>query len=392
MELEKIRAETPGLTGKLFVNSAGSSLMPQPVLDRISEYFNSEQEYGGYKAAEIMKDHIDHFYTQSAVLLNCNPENIAFAFNATDAYSKALSSISFEEGDIILTTDDDYVSNYLNFLALGKKFGIRIERFRNHENGDLDLHDVEFKIKKLNPKLVAVTHVPTSSGLIQDVVSVGQLCASHDCIYLVDACQSAGQIDVDVQEIRCDFLSITGRKFLRGPRGTGLLYVSDRMLEEGFAPLFVDLRGAEWNEADHYSLRKYAKRFELWELPYALLSGLGYAIAYFNNFQTEQIEERNRQLMQRLLHPLKSVPEVRILDQGSRQSNILTFQKTNTEKPKIMEALDCHQVMYSVTERGNALIDFDKKGIDWAIRISPHYFNTFEEMDQLAEIIGSIGE
>ena len=390
MNIDQIRQDTPGCADKLFFNSAGSSLPPAMVVQKISEYLREEEQQGGYKLAELRSREIQGFYEEAALLLNTRAENIAFASHATDAYAKALSAVPFEAGDVILTTDDDYVSNYLNFLSLQKRMGIRIVRAGNLPNGDLDLDHFGELAKQHQPKLVAITHIPTSSGLVQDAESVGAICREYDCLYLLDACQSVGQISVDVEKIGCDFLSATGRKFLRGPRGTGFLYVSDRVLQEGYAPLFVDLRGAHWTAGDQYALQPDARRFETWEVSYALLLGLKEALAYANRLGMQQIEVYNRELMRDLRQKLSAIPGVRLLDQGTRLGNILTFQKEGQTLEQTQKCLDQHQVLYSVAQKSSAQYDFDKKGIDWAIRLSPHYFNTLEEMGRLAKLIADL--
>lgn len=390
MDITQIRKDTLHCEDNIFLNSAGASLMPHIVVEKIQDYLQEEEKLGGYKVAALRSDEINEFYAETGKMLNCRAENIAFAANATDAYSKALSAIVFQEDDIILTTDDDYVSNHIGFLSLQKRFGIRIEKAKLNESGDLDLLDFEEQVKKNKPKLVAVTHIPTNSGLIQDVEAVGQLCEKYDITYLVDACQSAGQIPVDVQKIKCDFLSVTGRKFLRGPRGTGFLYVSDRILDSEIAPLFMDLRGATWDKINEYTVVRTAKRFELWELPYPFVIGLKEAIKYANQIGIEAIEKRNQELLKRLSGNMASVAGVIRYDKGTAKGNIFTFRKEGVSKERMIQQLDAHKVFYSISQVSNARIDFEKKNIDWAVRISPHYFNTPDELDQFSTIVNEI--
>lgn len=390
MDIAQIRKDTLHCEDKLFLNSAGASLMPRVVIQKSHEYLLEEEKLGGYKVAALKAYEIDGFYSEAGKLLNCRADQIAFAANATDAYSKALSAIPFKEHDVILTTDDDYVSNHIGFLSLQKRFGVRVLKVQNTEDGDLDLTDFENKIKTYNPKLVAVTHIPTNSGLVQDVESVGLLCQKYEILYLVDACQSVGQIPLDVQKIRCDFLSATGRKFLRGPRGTGFLYVSDKVLQSELAPLFMDLRGATWDQQEHYQIMETAKRFELWELPYPFVIGLKEAVKYANDIGLQAIEDRNQELLIRLSENMKAINGVSRYDRGSVLSNIFTFRKHGVSKEKMIDHLDAHNAYYSISQVDNARIDFEKKGIDWAVRISPHYFNTFQEIDRFCEIVENL--
>ena len=390
MNIDQIRKDTPGCSDKIFLDSAGSSLMPRTVLEKMYQYLKREELLGGYHVADNSTAEIERFYTEVSKLINCNPRNIAFAHDATDAYTKVLSSIDFQRNDIILTTDDDYASNHINFISLQKKFGIKVRRIKNLANGDLDLDDFERQIKVNKPKLVAVTHVPTNSGLIQNVEAIGKVCAAQEIIFLLDACQSVGQMPVDVQKIKCDYLSVTGRKFLRGPRGTGFLYVSDRMLTLGTKPLYIDGRGATWTAPGEYEMGDTAKRFELWESPYALMIGLTEAVRYANDIGIEEIFNYNQQLSSDLRKKLSEIDGVQLLDKGSQTANLVTMRKANKSLTQMKSLLDKHKVFYSINQKEWMLIDAEKKGVDWVLRLSPHYFNTIAELDRVVEIIQKI--
>ena len=390
MNIDYIREDIPYYGNKIFLNSAGSSLMPSSVVEKINNYLQKEQEIGGYYLADSRLEEIADFYHQAAKLIVENPHNIAFTHDATDAYIKALTSIDFKPDDVIITTDDDYASNQIQFISIKKRFGIQVFRMKNLENGDLDTADFERLVEMYHPKLVAVSHVPTNSGLVQNAEAVGEICQREEIIYLVDACQSVGQFDVRVSELKCDFLSVTGRKFLRGPRGTGFLYVSDRMLNEGYAPLMIDGGGAIWKDENHYDVLPTAQRFETWEKPYALVVGLTEAFRYANELGMKNIETQNQILMNRLRDNLSNISEVTQYDQGSKKCNILTFRKEGLSLQTIKEKLEQNNVFFSVSNREWGVIDYKKKEIDGTIRLSPHYFNTLVEMDRVAEIIADI--
>lgn len=387
MNTEKIRQDIRGLSdGKIFLNNAGSSLMPSIVLDAMKEYLELEEQIGGYEAANRNAEALEQFYDETARLINAKPSNIAFATSATEAYAKALSSIMFKEGDVIITTADDYISNQITFISLQKKLKVNIIRTKNLSDNELDLEDLENLIKKYNPKLIAVTHIPTNSGLIQNVEGVGRLCKQYDVLYLVDACQSVGQLAVDVEKIGCDFLSATGRKFMRGPRGTGFLYVSDKVLEQNYAPLLLDMRGADWTEFNNYELFKTAKRFESWEISYASLMGFTKALQYANNIGLNAIEHYNRGLSVRLRENLRN-SGFNVWDWGENLSSIVTFSGPDGDLEKIQHVLKEHNVFFSVTHKNSALIDFARKNINGIVRLSPHYFNTVEEIDVVSNVL-----
>lgn len=387
MNTDKIRQDIKGLSdGKIFLNNAGSSLMPQVVLDSMIDYLHQEEQFGGYEVANRNAELLEQFYDETAKLINCKSSNIAFATSATDAYAKALSSIVFKEGDVIITTVDDYISNQIVFISLQKKLNVKVIRTKNLSDNELDLEDLEHLIKEHRPKLVAVTHIPTNSGLIQNVESVGKICRRYDVLYLVDACQSVGQLVVDVEKIGCDFLTATGRKFMRGPRGTGFLYVSDKVLEQNYAPLLLDMRGANWSEFDDYELFKTAKRFEHWEISYASLLGLMEATKYANAVGMQEIENYNRKLSEKLRQNLKN-SRFNVWDWGNNLSSIVTFSGPDGDLENIQKVLKENNVFFSVTYKNSALIDFTNKNINGIVRLSPHYFNTVDEIEKVSEIL-----
>jgi cysteine desulfurase/selenocysteine lyase len=387
IDIPQVRKDTPACENLLFFNSAGSSLMPQPVLKVMADFQELEAEIGGYAAAGQKATEIGMFYDVCAELLHTNRQNIGFVYNATDGFSKAVSSIPLSKGDFILTTDDDYISNHILFLSLQKRFGIQIIRCACLPSGDLDLNDMEEKIVKYKPVLVTVTHIPTNTGKIQPVEQVGSLCVKHGVWYIVDGCQSAGQIPINVEKIKCDFYSATGRKFLRGPRGTGILYVSDKVLESGFEPLHIDMEGATWSDENQYLRVAGAKRFELWEANYVNWLGLKEAVRYACQVGLENIAAYNQNLMDHLRDGLGQIKSIVVTENGSRSGSIVTF--TSYEKPleQIKQILNAGKVSYTVGFRQFALIDFNKKNVDWVIRLSPHYFNTTNEIDKVLDIL-----
>jgi selenocysteine lyase/cysteine desulfurase len=386
MDLLKIRKDTLHCEDKIFLSSAGCSLPPKSMFEKMHAYNRLEEKFGGYSVeASEMKDR-NSFYTETAKLLNCKPENISFQYSATEGFSRALSSISFKKGDIILTTDDDYISNFIAFISLKKRFEVRIVRCENTEFGELDLNDFKRKIINEKPVLVAITQVPTNSGLVQPVVEVGQLCKKYDILYLLDACQAVGQMVVDVQEIGCDFLNGTGRKFLRGPRTSGFLYVSDKVLNMGLEPLFIDRRGAEWTDNEEYTTVDSAIRFEPKEVGVELI-GLAEAVRYCNEIGIENIEKYNKEIGARLRKNLSQIPNIQLLDLGSNVCNIITFHVKGKTLLEVDVYLKANNIYFSQSLKSYAIIDYKKKGVDWAIRFSPHYFNTLEEMDRVGDII-----
>lgn len=389
-EIDRFRTDTPGTRKLIHLNNAGAALMPTPVKQAFDQYLVSEMEYGGYETAALQKTGLDAFYTEIAQLLNTHENQIAFAYNATDAYNKALSAIPFEKGDVILTSLNDYVSNQIAFLQLQKLKGITIVYAQDLPAGGLDTADMIRKMDQHRPKLVAVTHVPTNSGLIQHVATIGQACRERDILYLVDACQSVGQLVVDVQEIACDFLSATTRKFLRGPRGTGFLYLSEKILTRGYSPLFLDLHSAFWSAEDQFEIRQDAKRFELWEKPYAFMLGAAKAAAYANEIGMQRIEIRVKELAEYLRKGLSGISSIKVLDQGEEKAAIVTLYIPGHEPTALQEKLRLAGINSSHTTWEYNRFDMGAKKVPWILRLSPHYYNTLEELTTTLSTIEKI--
>ncbi|MEZ4893566.1 MAG: aminotransferase class V-fold PLP-dependent enzyme [Saprospiraceae bacterium] len=239
--IQELRDDTPGCKQRIHLNNAGASLPPQPVLQAMQQYLELESTIGGYEAVDLLHDELQGFYDAVAKMLGTQANNIAYAGSATDAYAKVLSSIPWQKGDVIVTSENDYSSNRIAFLALKKRFGVEIIPSLSVAISDAELADLESLIKNQPPKLLAISHIPTNNGLVQPVEAIGKILRNTETLYLVDACQSAGQMRLDVNTIGCDFLTATMRKFMRGPRGAGFLYASDRVFELGLEMMLPDM-------------------------------------------------------------------------------------------------------------------------------------------------------
>lgn len=390
MNLDLLRQQTPGCAQKTHFNNAGASLMPQSVIDAINEHIQLEATMGGYEAADLKSKEVAGFYDSAAQFINCKSTNVAFTSSATNSFSRALSCIPFREGDSILLANEDYISNQIAFLSLQKRFKLKILRAASLPSGGVDVTDLKRLMDAHHPKLVSLTHVPSNTGLIQPVEAVGELCAERDIYYLVDGCQSAGQIPVDVKKIKCDFLSVTMRKFLRGPRGAGFLYVSDKIINQKLEPLFIDMRGADWITADEFTPRMDARRFEDWELPYALVLASKAAIDLALAVGINEIQARNKHLCNLVRKAISGISHLRLLDIGEHQSSIITVEIPNRKPQEVLTELRQQSINTSVGHRSFALIDFNAKHVEWALRISPHYYNTESEVEKLILAIKKI--
>jgi selenocysteine lyase/cysteine desulfurase len=387
IDVERARAVTPGAADRIHLNNAGAALMTQGVLDATIGHLRLEAEIGGYEAADAAADRFDAVYTSVARLIGASRSEIAIVDNATAAWDLAFGSIQFDKGDTILTSEAEYATNYIMYLKTMRDRGVRVEVIPSDHTGQLDVRALERMING-STRLISVTHVPTNGGLVNPAAEIGAVARAAGVPYLLDACQSVGQLQVDVGEIGCDFLSATGRKFLRAPRGTGFLFVRQDLLEDAEPP-FVDMHGATWVERERYQLRPDARRYETWEFNYAAVLGMGVAIDEALEWGMADIEERVTHLGAALRGKLEDAG-FEVFDIGARKCAIVTTAVPGRGAEEARRLLFDKGVNVSVTGASSTRIDAEKRGLPEMLRLSPHYYNTEEELDQAVATLVSI--
>lgn len=383
--ISKLRDQTPGCKNLIHFNNAGSALVPEAVLDSLHDYLDLEQQLGGYEAAEKQAVPIANFYRSLARLFNCQTEEIAWVENSTRAWNILFQSIGFQPGDRVVTGQTEYASNYLAMLHMRKRLGIEINVIPNDESGVIDLDRLERGIDA-RTRLIALTHVPSQQGVVQPAAAVGEIARRHGLLYLLDVSQSAGQIPVDVQALGCHMLTGSGRKYLRGPRGTGFLYVNRETIA-GLDPPFVDLQAAQWVTPDDFRLRDDARRFENWECYVAGKIALGVAVDYAVSLGMEAIQRRIGALSRTLHSCLESVPGVMLHDPPSHNIGIVTFSKQDVVAADLQARLRAAGINSGLAKRANALLDFSRRGLEDINRLSLHYYNTEEEIERLVKVL-----
>ena len=388
--IHRWRSDTPGIISRIHLNNAGAALMPKTVSDKIHEVISQESQVGGYETADQMAMEITETYKQIGELINASSHNIAIVENATVAIQLVLSTIAFQKGDLIITTKNDYVSNQLMFLSLSRRLNVRIMHADELPDGGVDADSVRRLADNPACKLVCVSWIPTNSGLIQDVEAIGKICKEFGKPFLVDACQAVGQIPIDVKKIKCDYLAASARKYLRGPRGIGFLYISNAALSRGDYPIFIDARGSSWVQKEQFILLPDARRFENWEFSYALVAGLGTAALYANSINIIETFGYVSQLANYTRDKLREIEDVYVLDTGVNKCGIVSAKIDGCDCMKLQMKLRQHRINTSYALREWALIDMDAKNAHTALRISPHYYNTYEEIDMLVESLNEI--
>jgi cysteine desulfurase/selenocysteine lyase len=388
IDVERARAQTPGVRHVAHFNSAGAALPSTPVLETTIGHLRLEAEIGGYEAAAQAADRLDAVYRSAARLLNCAPDELAIVDSATRAWDLAFYAIPFQPGDRILTSKAEYASNFIAYLQVAERFGVRVDVVPNDGLGQISIDALRDLIDD-RVRLVSLTHIPTNGGLVNPAAEAGKVAAEAGALFLLDACQSVGQLPVDVEQLRCDLLSTTGRKFLRAPRGTGLLYVRRGVLDL-LDPPFLDLRAARWVTPERYEVQPGARRFENWEYGVAARLGLGMAIDEALGWGLESIRDRVYALAALLRERLGEIPGCLVRDQGAERCGIVTFTLDGVEADEVKARLAARSINVSVSRAPSTLLDMTDRGLDAVVRASVHYYNTAEEIQALiAALTGS---
>ena len=388
IDIEAVRKETPACANVLHFNNAGASLAPSCVLQTIKNYLDLEAEFGAYEVEERENPALEKVYTSAATLLGCQAEEIAITENASRAWGLAFCSIPFQTGDRILTSFSEYSSNYLMMLHHAKKTGAVIEIIPNDSDGQVSLESLRSAMDG-KVKVVSITHIPTNNGLINPAEAIGKIAKDHDALFLLDATQSIGQIPVNINAIGCDILCGTGRKFLRGPRGTGILYIRKDLIPE-LEPPFPDLHSTNWVERDKFCFRPDARCFESWESSCANKLGLGAAIDYTLSLGIENIEYRVLYLADILRKKLNDIPEITVHDYGKKMCGIVSFSIKNWDSSKVRQLLLEKNINVSTSSAESARLNMPPRNLNKILRASLHYYNTESEVKIFCDTLSAI--
>jgi selenocysteine lyase/cysteine desulfurase len=388
LDVDALRADTPATARLAHLNNAGSALPPRQVVDTVVAFLRREAEIGGYEAETEAADAVAGTYRAVAALLHCAPDEVALLESATAAWDMAFHAIPFRSGDRILTAQAEYASNFISYLQVARRYGVRVDVVPDDEHGQLDVEALAGMVDE-RVRLISITHVPTNGGLVNPAAEVGRIARDAGVLYLLDACQSVGQLPVDVAEIGCDLLSFTGRKYLRGPRGSGALYVRRSRLAE-LEPPFLDLTSATWTAPDQYEIRPDTRRFENFESSVAAKIGLGVAIDYALAVGVPAGWVRIQALADGLRRRLAAVPGVTVRDKGLVRCGIVSFEVAGTDAADVRRHLAGQLVNVSVVPPPSTLLDTRDRGLPALVRASVHYYNTDDELDRASTAVAEL--
>ncbi len=388
IDIQKARLETPACKNIIHFNNAGASLQPECVSQAVINHLTLENTIGGYEAEAAAESAIASVYRSLARLIHAKPEDIAVMSSATTAWDMAFYGFPFQAGDKILTTTSEYASNVIAYMHVAQKYGVTIDVIPDDEHGQISLKKLKNRIDK-HVKIISINHIPTNGGLVNPAEEVGKIAKDAGVFYFLDACQSVGQMSLDVEKLHCHVLTATGRKYLRGPRGTGFLYVREDIREK-LSPPFLDLHSARWTSKNHYILRSDARRFETWESNVAAKIGLGVAADYAHSWGVEHIQKRVQALGHSLRSKLSALPHITVHDKGQTKCGIVTFSHATQSAQEVQAFLHTHSINTSISLAEYARFDMDDRGLREIVRASVHYYNTEEEIDTFCRALEKI--
>ena len=388
MDIDALRAATPGCAHKVHLNNAGAALLAQPTLDAMMGQLRLEADIGGYEAAAAAQDDITATYAALAELLGGRSEEIALFDNATHAWNAAFYSIPLRPGDRILTGRAEYGSNVLAYLQVAQRTGAEVVVVPNDPAGQLDTEALSDLVDE-RTKVIGVSHVPTSGGLVNPAADIGRIARASGALFLLDATQSVGQFPVDVAAVGADLVTGTGRKFLRGPRGTGFLWVRGAVLHR-LDPFVAEIGSATWDRRRSFTWVDGARRLESWEKSYVNVIGLGAAVRQALDLGLEAIGRRSALLGEALRSRLDQLPHVATHDLGRVRCAIVTASVDGVPAADVAAELGRANVNVTTTVPANTPFDTEDRGVHPLVRLSPHYYNTEAEVQRVVELLAAL--
>ena len=383
LDIARLRAETPGADRILHLNNAGSGLMSAATVAAIQGHVQGEAEQGSMESGSAVAARIERCRADAAELLGAEPGEIAFTGGNSDGWGRAFAALRLKPGDRVLVGRSEWGGN----LACLERAGLAIETVPADETGQISLEALA-RLLDDRVRLVALTWAPANGGLIQPAAAVGRLARAAGVPYFLDAAQAVGQMPADVATLGCDVLTVPGRKHLRGPRGTGLLFVR-RDFQDRLDPVFVDTASAPIG-ADGATLRPDARRFESAEGPVALRLGLGVALGQALDLGLDDIRAATSANAEALRLRLGDMPGIQLQDLGVERSGLVAFTMAGRSGTQVQAALAGQGITIGFNGRAYTPLDMDARGLGELLRASVSYLTTEGELDRFAAALAEI--
>ena len=363
------------------LNNAGCS-KPYPLVnDEVNNFLEKENKYGGYFAAEKFKKKIDSFYLNLSRLINCESSEISFLTSTTLAWNLFFNSINILKNENIIILDNEYGSNLIFF----RNNNLNIKVVKTSKDGQVCFKDLKKKING-KTKFVCVCHIASQCGDIINIEKIGSFIKkiNSEILFIVDACQSIGHININVKKINCDVLVGSGRKYLRGPRGTGFIYIKKK-LQSKLKPLILDLKNSIVNK--NKVKIKEERIFENFEYSPALKLGLNKAVEKINLIEMNKIELNIKRKSLYFRKKLNQFNEIYFFENEKTISGINTLKIKGLSSLKIYKYLLIKKILTSVCNKIVSDIYFKKHNIEDVLRISIHDYNKKIEIDYLIKCL-----
>lgn len=394
MNFAEIKTDFPILNDIIYMDSASTSLTPEPVLNVVSKYYreyNANVGRGVHRLSQVASQKYKDVHRKIADFIGANEEEVIFTKNTTEAINTVASGLRWKKGDKVVTTLIEHHSNFLPWLRL-KSLGVELDIVKPDKNGKFNVSDFKEVIDD-KTRLVAVTHVSNVLGTITPIEEISAICEKKNALLLVDGAQSVPHIHVDVRKLGCNFLCFSGHKML-GPTGTGILW----MKEDFFGRLEpLNFGGGMIDDVslNGYELTKGYERFEGGTPNIAGVIGFGRAIDYLKKIGMDKIKDHEAKLTERLLEGLLEIKRVEIYGSLNSKERIglVSFN---------IKDLNSHDVALMLDEASNIMVRsghlccmplmkyFGLK--EGAVRVSLYLYNTEEEVDTFLETVKEIAK
>lgn len=388
LKLAEVRQDTALQAGRRHFDHAGASLLSGATVSRMTQHLTLESQVGGYVAQERVGEELEAIYPLLADCFGGQASDYAITGSAVDSWTKLFYSLPIKAGQNIVTAHTEYCANFVAMLHDKAKRGYDIRVANRNVDQTLDLDHLESLIDE-NTALVCITWVGSSSGEIVPAAKVGEITARNGVPYLLDACQAAGHIPVDFAAVGCDMASGTARKFLRGPRGVGFLYASEK-IRKILNPVVMTNQSASWDSTDSITCRTDARLYEAWERSVLSVLGFGVALRQFRDGGIKDLTDQTRGVSDYLRARLAALNSITAgCPEGSRGA-IITFNKQGISPAEVKSRLEQQGIAVNVATVFHTRLDLESRNIDSLVRISPNYFTSKEDCDALIDALEAL--